>query len=165
VFDASNPPSNCTPASLAQILTEDVPIRDVLAFPPQPITAPLAIEAAHSSFTAIDFVPKSFARGPVQEGAALYSLEGDFGFSAANATAPAPEVSRMRRNCEGRGEDLPLLPLPVPRLTGYCALATPWLSKSTLRFNATVRPSTPSRRSTELNSERCTASWLIVPSR
>ena len=63
-------------------------------------------------------------------------------------------------------------PKPVPycgpgcdgRL-GYCALATPRPSKSTLRFNATVRPSTPSRRSTELNSERCTASWLIVPSR
>jgi len=37
-------------------------------------------------------VPNSFARGPVQRGAALYSLEGNFGFSAANATAPAPEV-------------------------------------------------------------------------
>jgi hypothetical protein len=64
----------------------------VLAFPPQPITSPLAIEAADSSFTGIDFVPDSFARGPVRHGAALYSLEGDFGFSAANATAPAPEV-------------------------------------------------------------------------
>jgi hypothetical protein len=92
VFDTTNPPSNCTPASLAQILSEDVPLRDVLASPPQPITSPLAIEAAHASFTAIDFVPRSFARGPVQEGAALYSLEGDFGFSSANATAPAPEV-------------------------------------------------------------------------
>jgi len=92
VFDATNPPSNCTPASLAQILSEDVPLRDVLASPPQPITSPLAIEAAHSSFTAIDFAPRSFARGPVQEGAALYSLEGDFGFSPANASAPAPEV-------------------------------------------------------------------------
>ena len=37
-------------------------------------------------------MPNSFARGPVQRGAALYSLEGNFGFSAANATAPAPEV-------------------------------------------------------------------------
>jgi hypothetical protein len=92
VFDASNPLSNYTPASLAQIISEDVPIRDVLAFPPQPITAPLAIEATHSSFTGIDFAPRSFARGPVQKGAALYTLEGDFGFSAANATAPAPEV-------------------------------------------------------------------------
>jgi len=92
VFDATNPPSNCTPASLAQILSEYVPLRDVLASPPQPITAPRAIEAAHSSFTGIDFVPRSFVRGPVQEGAALYSLEGDFGFSPANASAPAPEV-------------------------------------------------------------------------
>jgi hypothetical protein len=64
----------------------------VLAFPPQPITSPLAIEAAHSSFTGIDFAPRSFVRGPVQEGAVLYSLEGDFGFSPANASAPAPEV-------------------------------------------------------------------------
>jgi hypothetical protein len=89
---ANNPPSNCTPASLVAILTEDVPIRDVLAFPPQPITSPLAIEAADSSFTGIDFAPKSFVGGPVEDGAALYTLEGDFGFSPPNATAPAPEV-------------------------------------------------------------------------
>src|SRR5437899_1869499 len=43
----------------------------------------------------------------------------------------------------------------------YDALATPRLSKSTLRFSATTRPSTPSRRRIELNSERCTATWLI----
>jgi glucose/arabinose dehydrogenase len=92
VPDPANPPSMCTPASLAKILKEDVPIRDVLAGPPQPITSPLAIEAADSSFTGIDFAPKSFVRDPVQNGAALYSLEGDFGFSAANATFPAPEV-------------------------------------------------------------------------
>src|SRR5437870_1606056 len=89
---AANPPSLCTPASLAKILSEDVPVRDVLKFPPQQITSPLAIEAADSSFTGIDFVPNSFANGPVSRGAALYSLEGDFGFSAANATDPAPEV-------------------------------------------------------------------------
>jgi hypothetical protein len=65
------------------------PVQDVLAFPPQPITSPLAIEAADSSFTGIDFVPDSFAQGPVQRGAALYALEGDFGFSRANGT---PEV-------------------------------------------------------------------------
>jgi len=92
VPDASNPPSMCTPASLAQIEKEDVPIRDVLAFPPQPITSPLAIEAADSSFTGIEFVPDSFVAGPLRPGAALYALEGDFGFSAANATSPAPEV-------------------------------------------------------------------------
>jgi glucose/arabinose dehydrogenase len=89
VFDASNPPSLCTPASLQLILTEDVPIADVLAFPPQQITSPLAIEGADSSFTGIDFVPNAFVGGPVQSGAALYSLEGDFGFSPPNGT---PEI-------------------------------------------------------------------------
>lgn len=92
VFDATNPPSFCTPGSLAKILSEDVPIRDVLDHPPQPITSPLAIEAADSSFTGIAFAPKSFVSGPVERGAALYVLEGDFGFSAPNATDPAPEV-------------------------------------------------------------------------
>jgi hypothetical protein len=107
VPDPTNPPSFCTPASLALILSEDVPIRNVLAFPPQPITSPLAIEAADSSFTGIDFVPNSFVRGPVERGAALYSLEGDFGFSAANATAPAPEVGHeiklINFNKQGEG--------------------------------------------------------------
>ncbi len=92
MFDAGNPPSFCTPASLANILKFDVPIADVLAFPPAPIVAPLALEAADSSFTGIDFAPHSFVGGPVQRGAALYSLEGDFGFSPPNATDPAPEV-------------------------------------------------------------------------
>jgi hypothetical protein len=110
VFDPTNPPSKCTPASLAQILSQDVPIRDVLAFPPQPITSPLAIEAADSSFTGIDFVPNSFAVGPVQRGAALYALEGDFGFSAPNATAPAPEVGHEIKliNFSNVGEPLVL---------------------------------------------------------
>ncbi len=38
-------------------------------------------------------------------------------------------------------------------------------SRSTLRFKDNTRPSTPSRRRMELNSERWTASWLIEPSR
>lgn len=92
VPDPTNLPSGCTAASLAQILSEDVPLRHVLAGPPQDITAPIASEAADSSFTAIDFVTDSFAQGVVQKGAALYSLEGDFGFSAANATDPAHEI-------------------------------------------------------------------------
>ena len=70
----------------------DIPIRDVLAFPPQQITAPLAIEGADSSLTGIDFVPDAFVTGPVQPGAVLYSLEGDFGFSPENATNPAPVI-------------------------------------------------------------------------
>jgi glucose/arabinose dehydrogenase len=92
VPDPKNPPSLCKADSLAAILKEDVPIQDVLKFPPQQITSPLALEAADSSFTGIDFVPNSFVNGPVGRGAALYSLEGDFGFSKANATEPAPEV-------------------------------------------------------------------------
>jgi hypothetical protein len=92
VPDPTNLPSMCTPASLQQIISEDVPIRNVLASPPQPITSPLAIEAADSSFTGIEFVSDAFVRDPVRPGAVLYALEGDFGFSAANATSPAPEV-------------------------------------------------------------------------
>src|SRR4051812_1574514 len=70
----------------------DIPVRDVLAVPPQPITAPLAIEGANSSFTGVDFVPDAFVAGPVRPGAVLYSLEGDFGFSPENATEPAPVI-------------------------------------------------------------------------
>jgi hypothetical protein len=69
-----------------------VPIKNVLASPPQPITSPLAIEAADSSFTGIEFVSDAFVRDSVRTGAVLYALEGDFGFSAANATSPAPET-------------------------------------------------------------------------
>src|SRR5262245_18694001 len=110
VPDPTNPPSMCTPERLATILKADVPIRDVLKFPPQQITSPLAIEAADSSFTGIDFVPKSFVNGPVQRGAALYSLEGDFGFSKANSTAPAPEVGHEVKliNFSKPGEPLEL---------------------------------------------------------
>jgi glucose/arabinose dehydrogenase len=92
VFDPNNPPSFCTAASLANILQYDVPIADVLATPPAPIVAPIALEAADSSFTGIDFVPNSFVTSPVLPGAALYALEGDFGFSPPNANSPAPEV-------------------------------------------------------------------------
>jgi hypothetical protein len=70
----------------------DVPIANVLAFPPAPIVAPIGIEAADSSFTGIDFAPKSFVGGPVLPGAALYALEGDFGFSPPNSTAENAEV-------------------------------------------------------------------------
>ncbi len=46
----------------------------------------------------------------------------------------------------------------------YDALATFRVSKSTLRFNAMIRPSTPSRSRIEWNFERWVASWLIEPS-
>jgi hypothetical protein len=87
------PPPFSQATCLANLMkANDIPIRDVLAAPPQQITGPLANEAADSSFTGIDFVPDAFVIGPVQPGAVLYSLEGDFGFSAPNATSPAPEV-------------------------------------------------------------------------
>ena len=91
VHDASQP-STCTADSLKKILAETVPTKDVLAFPPQEITSPIATEAADSSVTGIDFVPDSFVRSPVEKGAALYAMEGDFGFSTPNATSPAHEV-------------------------------------------------------------------------
>ena len=110
VPDPTNLPSTCTPASLEQILSEDVPLKDVLAAPPQDITSPIATEAANSSFTGIDFVPDSFVRSTVKSGAALYSLEGDFGFSASNATAPAHEVGHEVKviNFSKPGEPLSL---------------------------------------------------------
>jgi hypothetical protein len=110
VPDPTNLPSTCTPASLDQILSEDVPLADVLAAPPQDITTPIATEAADSSFTGIDFVPDSFVRSIVESGAALYSLEGDFGFSAPNATDPAHEIGHEVKviNFSKPGEPLAL---------------------------------------------------------
>ena len=87
-----SPPNSPFPACISDVLAKDVPIANVLAFPPQTITAPLAIDGADSSFTGIDFVPDAFVGGPVRPGAVLYSLEGDFGFSPPNATDPAPEI-------------------------------------------------------------------------
>jgi hypothetical protein len=108
VPDPANPPSMCTAASLQQIIAEDVPIKNVLAAPPQPITAPLAIEAADSSFTGIEFVSDEFVRDSVRPGAVLYALEGDFGFSAANATSPAPEVGHEIKLINFSDPDNPL---------------------------------------------------------
>lgn len=63
------------------------PVRPVLAFPPQAITAPLAIEPAN--VVGLDFAPNSFVTGIVQRGAAFVSREGDFGFSKSNGTPEA----------------------------------------------------------------------------
>jgi glucose/arabinose dehydrogenase len=86
VPDAGNPPSLCTPASLNAILTEDRPVKPVLAVPPQPPVAPLALEAADVAAVGLDFAPEAFVGGVVRRGAALVAREGDFGFSAANGT-------------------------------------------------------------------------------
>src|SRR5437899_618506 len=62
------------------------PVQHVLAFPPQPVTAPLAIEPSDVAIVGLDFVPDSFVGGPVKRGAALAGREGDFGFSKSNGT-------------------------------------------------------------------------------
>lgn len=89
VPDPLNPPSLCTPASLAMILSEDRPVKPVLAGPPQQITAPVALEPADVAAVGLDFVPNSFVHGVVGRGAALIAREGDFGFSAANGDPEA----------------------------------------------------------------------------
>ena len=85
----SSPPNSPFPACIPTVLANDVPVKTVLAHPPQPITAPLAIEPADVALVGVDFVPKGFAHGVVQPGAALIAREGDFGFSASNGTPEA----------------------------------------------------------------------------
>jgi hypothetical protein len=65
------------------------PVRPVLAFPPQAITAPIALEPADVAAVGLDFAPNSFAHDIVKRGAALIAREGDFGFSKANGTPEA----------------------------------------------------------------------------
>jgi len=79
VFNPVGGPGDDNPAAVV-----GKPVLPVLAFPPQPITAPLALEPADVAIVGLDFVPDSFAHGPVRGGAALASREGDFGFSKAN---------------------------------------------------------------------------------
>ena len=57
----------------------------MLAFPPQPITVPLALEPANVAIVGLDFVPtrSSTARSSAVRPA---GREGDFGFSKANGT-------------------------------------------------------------------------------
>jgi hypothetical protein len=124
-----SPPNLPFPACVPTVLTEDVPIADVLKFPPQPITSPLAIEGADSSFTGIDFAPRSFVADPVEDGAALYVLEGDFGFSPPNATAPAPEIGHEVKliNFDAKGDKLLALKIQnfARNNTGDQAFITP----------------------------------------
>jgi hypothetical protein len=83
------PPNLPFPACIPNVLANNVPVKPVLAFPPQQITAPLALEPADVAAVGLDFVPNSFVTGPVRKGAALIAREGDFGFSAANGTPEA----------------------------------------------------------------------------
>lgn len=65
------------------------PVQPVLAAPPQPVTAPIALEPADVAVVGLDFAPDSFVAGPVKRGAALIAREGDFGFSKGNGTPEA----------------------------------------------------------------------------
>jgi hypothetical protein len=84
VFNPVGGPGDDNPAAAV-----GKPVLPVLAFPPQPITAPIALEPANVAAVGLDFVPDSFVRGVVQAGAALISREGDFGFSAGNGDPEA----------------------------------------------------------------------------
>jgi hypothetical protein len=98
---APNPPF---PACIPLVLANDVPVKPALAFPPQPITAPLALEPADVAAVGLDFVPHSFVTGPVKRGAALISREGDFGFSKANGDPEAGhDVELVNFSGDGRG--------------------------------------------------------------
>jgi hypothetical protein len=66
------------------VAAKDVPVRHVLACPPQPLRALLAVESADVAVVGPDFAPNGFTNGVVRRGAALVSREGDFGFSAPN---------------------------------------------------------------------------------
>ena len=65
------------------------PVLPVLAFPPQAITAPLALEPADVAVVGLDFAPDAFVHDIVRRGAALIAREGDFGFSKANGIPEA----------------------------------------------------------------------------
>jgi glucose/arabinose dehydrogenase len=72
-----------------RVRAEDVPVRPVLAFAPQAITAPLAIEPTDVAVVGPDFAPDAFVGGVVKKGAALVAREGDFGFSPENGDPEA----------------------------------------------------------------------------
>src|ERR1700730_17804760 len=84
VFNPVGGPGDDNPAAVV-----GKPVLPVLAFPPQPITSPLAIEPADVALVGVDFAPKTFAVGVVKPGAALIGREGDFGFSAGNGSPEA----------------------------------------------------------------------------
>jgi glucose/arabinose dehydrogenase len=100
------PGDDCVPCAVGK------PVRPVLAFPPQPITAPLALEPADVAAVGLDFVPDSFVTGPVKRGAALISREGDFGFSKANGDPEAGHDIELV-NFSGQGKGKPEGPLQL----------------------------------------------------
>ena len=77
-------PTGCTPSDIARVKAENIPVRHVFAFPPQPPVAPLALQPADVAAVGLDFAPRSFVHGVVKPNAALVAREGDFGFSPEN---------------------------------------------------------------------------------
>ena len=84
VFNPVGGPGDDNPAAVV-----GKPVQPVLARPPQPITAPMALEPADVAVVGLDFAPNSFAVGIVNRGAALIAREGDFGFSKSNGDPEA----------------------------------------------------------------------------
>jgi len=60
------------------------PVGNILASPPQPIVAPLALEPSDVAAVGLDFAPRAFVGGVVKKHGVLLSREGDFGFSPGN---------------------------------------------------------------------------------
>jgi len=88
--DLCNPPNpDPFPACTPLVMALNPQVKPVLAFPPQPITAPLALEPADVAAVGHDFAPDSFVFGVVRKGASLVSREGDFGFAKDNGEPPA----------------------------------------------------------------------------
>ena len=89
IFNPIGGPGDDLFPDIARIKAENTPVRHVLAFPPQPPVAPLAIEPADVAVVGLDFAPKSFVQGVVKRHAVLVAREGDFGFSAGNGKPDA----------------------------------------------------------------------------
>jgi hypothetical protein len=110
VFNPVGGPGDDNPAAAV-----GKPVRPVLAFPPQPITAPLALEPADVAAVGLDFVPDSFVTGVVRKGAALVAREGDFGFSKANGDPEAGHDVELVNFSGGRGKSDGPLQLQLQR--------------------------------------------------
>lgn len=79
IFNPIGGPADDNPAAVV-----GKPVLPILAFPPQPIAAPLALEPADVAAVGLDFAPRAFLGGVVKKHAVLLSREGDFGFSPKN---------------------------------------------------------------------------------
>jgi hypothetical protein len=81
IFNPIGGPGDDNPAAVV-----GKPVRHVLAHPPQPPVAPLAVLPTDVATVGLDFAPNSFTSNIVKRGAALVGREGDFGFSPKNGT-------------------------------------------------------------------------------